>query len=147
MSVLTVDIQGSVLAWLEAKAALLQPENLPTDMLDEAEALLLNRIKARFLATTDPAGNMWVESEAARVRAATGRDGLTGFDTGTLFHSIQAYLPTLSTRTIGTDVPYAGYFHRGTKLMPPRNFMGFSQEDIELTRLLVLRRLKEALLS
>lgn len=147
MATLSVDVGGDLLAWLDAKAALLSPPELPTDMLDEVQALLLNRMRARFLKTTSPDGYQWPVSKAALFRAATGRDGKTGFDTGTMFHSIQAYLPTLTTRTIGTDVPYARFFQDGTKYMPPREFIGFGDDDVALVKAFLIRKLKAGLVS
>lgn len=116
-------------------------------MLDEVQAIFLNRMRARFLATTAPDGTVWPVSKAAEHRAKIGRDGKTGFDTGTLWHSIQAYLPTETTRSIGTDVPYAKFFQEGTKYNVARQFLGFGTEDVAIARALILRKLKEALTS
>lgn len=125
------------------KLAKLEASLNPTEILDEAEALLLNRIRTRFLAETDPDGNKWPESKAAKKRRAAGGTG-TLFDTGTLFHSLQAYVKGLDERAIGTDVPYAPFLQEGTGKMPPRVFLGFGEEDMTLVERLVLLRIEEA---
>lgn len=125
------------------KLAKLEASLDPTEILDEAEALLLNRIRTRFLAETDPDGNKWPESKAAKKRRAAGGTG-TLFDTGTLFHSLQAYAKGLDERAIGTDVPYAPFLQAGTDKMPSRVFLGFSAEDMTLVERLVMLRIEEA---
>jgi phage gpG-like protein len=111
-------------------------------------AVLLNRIKARFLAETDPDGVRWPKSHAAIERAKSGRDGGTLFDTGTLFHSIKAVLKEDGTLSIQTDVPYAvnhqeGY--DGFAAIPKRVFLGFSREDELLARELMEERIRETI--
>ena len=95
------------------------------DMLDQAGAYILFRIRERYLATEDPSGNQWPESQAARRRAASGRDGRTGFDTGTLFNSISLGRSGLD-RVVFTDVEYARDFQEGP---PERIFMETNFED------------------
>lgn len=113
------------------------------EILDEAEALLLNRIRKRFLATQSPDGELWPVSEAARKRLA--KNGTpTLFKTGTLFRSIQAYPTGDAERAIGTDVPYARYHNNGEGQVK-REFLGFGEEDLTLANLLVLRRIAEAI--
>lgn len=108
-------------------------------ILDEAEALLLNRVRARFLDETDPDGVKWKPS----VRAIkTG--GKTLFKTGTLFHSIQAHSNGPGERAISTDVPYGKYHQFGVGKMY-RPFLGFNNEDLTLAERLVLLRIEEAL--
>lgn len=125
------------------KLAKLEASLNPTEILDEAEALLLNRIRTRFLAETDHDGNKWPESKAAKKRRAAGGPG-TLFATGTLFHSLQAYIKGLDERAIGTDVPYAPFLQEGTGKMPSRVFLGFGEEDMTLVERLVLLRIEEA---
>lgn len=129
---------------IRAKLAKLEASLDATEILDEAEALLLNRIRTRFLAETDPEGSKWVESHAAKKRRASGGTG-TLFDTGTLFHSLQAYATGVDERAIGTDTPYAAYLQFGTNSMPPREFLGFGAEDLTLVERLVMVRIEEAL--
>lgn len=127
--------------------ALLSPE-LTDGILDEGQALLLNRIRTRFLDTESTDGSLWPVSLAAQQRQVSGRDGKTLFDTGTLYHSIQAFLDDSPTsRAIGTDVPYGMYHQYGTKLLPVREFLGFSQDDILLVEKLSMRRVEQALMS
>lgn len=129
----------ALVTFFDGMAAKLNPE----EILDEAEALLLNRIRTRFLAETGPDGQKWEESLAAKERRKKGGTG-TLFDTGTLFHSIQAFAAGPNERAIGTDVFYAPYHNNGQGQVK-REFMGFSSEDIDLYERLVLLRVQEAL--
>lgn len=122
-------------------------------ILDEAEALMLNRIRTRFLAESGPDGK-WKPSAAGLLRKSGGyttRGGKkyswtgTLFETGTLFHSIQAFREDDNTRGIGTDVPYSVYLQNGTAKMPPRVFLGFNDEDMSLMVRLVIMRIEEVL--
>lgn len=113
------------------------------EILDEAQALILNRVRTRFLAETDPDGIKWVESGAAKKRRAKGGTG-TLFDTGTLFHSIQGYASGPEQRAIGTDVPYALEHQMGIGQVQ-RVFLGFSEDDAFLVERLVKRRVEDAL--
>lgn len=144
MSIVLLELDESQLALLNAKLSLLEQDNLPSDLLDEAQALFLNRIRTRFLNTEAPDGSQWAVSLASLYRQKIGRDGKTGFDTGKLFHSLQASVSTDETRSIGTDVPYAGYFRNGTKYSPAREFLGFNDADLDLYVGFVQRRLTEA---
>jgi phage gpG-like protein len=110
-------------------------------ILDEATAILLARLRERFLATTDPDNVPWIPSEASIKRASTGRGGGTLFDTGNLFHSIQESASAPGERSIGTDVPYGIYLQQGTGLLPIRVFLGFGDDDIAIADQLVLTRI------
>ncbi len=126
-------------------------ENFSRDeIVDEASAILLNRIRTRFLAEEGPDGK-WVPSKAGMKRKAGGYTYRAGrkytgtgtlFETGTLFHSIQLYRIGEGARAIRTDVPYAQYQQNGAT---PRVFLGFNDEDLSIATGLVLRRVKEAL--
>jgi phage gpG-like protein len=123
-----------------------------TEILDEAGALLLNRIRTRFLAETDPDGVPWKPSKAAMKRRSGGykRKGIfysgtgTLFESGRLFRSIQLWGDGDKSRKISTDVPYAGYHNFGIG-QEKRTFMGASEEDTLLCERLVVKRIKEAL--
>lgn len=110
------------------------------EILDEAEALMLNRIRARFLAETDPDGVKWIPSKRA---LKTG--GKTLFKTGTLFHSIQAHATGPNERSIGTNVMYGPFHQFGTFKLPRRIFLGFSEEDLFITERRITQRVMEAL--
>lgn len=109
-----------------------------TQILDEAGALALNRIRTRFLAEEAPDGTKWPQSEAAKKRRAKGGTG-TLFDTGRLFRSIQLAGAGPNERVIGSDVPY-GIYHQKGEGQERREFIGFSQMDQSLMVKLVLRR-------
>ena len=114
------------------------------EILDEIEALMLNLVRTRFLAQTAPDGSKWPVSRAAIRRQHSGRDGGTLFDTGTLFHSIQAYAHPPSERIIGTDVFY-GKFHNEGIGQEKRVFLGFGPSDVNIIEKLVVKRIKSLL--
>lgn len=130
---------------LQQKLAKLEDALTLVKILDEAEAIVLNRIRARFLNEVDTDGDPWPESEAAKKRRASGRGGGTLFDTGTLFHSIQAFASGPDWREIGTDVHYGKYHQYGTEHLPVREFLGVSAEDALIVERSILRRVEEAL--
>lgn len=120
------------------------------DLLDEAAAITLSRIRDRFLHEMDPDGTPWVPSRAGIARRGKGGTG-TLFDTGTLFRSIQLFASTDTERTIGTNVNYAKKIQLGGwyafdnpkgNLQPARVFLGFGDEDVFLVEALVQRRFK-----
>jgi phage gpG-like protein len=118
-------------------------------LLDTATALLLNRIRTRFLSEVDPEGRPWVPSKAGlRRRARLDKKGRPGtgtlFDTGRLFRSIQAAGEGPDIRYIGTDVPYAKY-HQGSQAKIERRFLGINAEDAQAVERLLRRRLQDAL--
>lgn len=113
-------------------------------ILDEMTALLLARIRSRYLAETDPDGIKWVRSAAAIHRASTGRGGGTLFDTGRLFHSIQSSVDDANTRSIGTNVPYGPQHNFGTNGQVRRTFLGFGAQDVKVATDLVNKRLQDA---
>lgn len=119
----------------------------PEEILDEAQTVILNRIRTRFLAEEGPDGK-WEPSKAGLRRKAgkyTYRGGkkytATGtlFETGTLFHSIQAHEGATGERLFSTDVPYAKY------LKDKWPFLGFNNEDVDVVVQLIRLRIKEAL--
>lgn len=114
----------------------------PTEILDEAVALLLSRIRRRFLQQIDPDGVPWQPSLASIIRQKTGRGGGTLFDSGTLFHSIQEYADTDTSRLIGTDVDYAKKHQEGIGQVK-RVFIGANAEDQDLMLRLIIRRIEK----
>lgn len=119
-----------------------QAKALTSDLLDRAAAVILNRVRTRFLAETDPSGKKWPPSKRGLQRRAKGDTG-TLFDTGSLFHSIQILTPraTANTRVIGilpgsvnrrtgVDVASYGKKHQlGLDGMEKREFIGVSSSD------------------
>lgn len=141
----SIDLDFEALAQNQEKLAEISTLANVKDILDEAEALLLNRIRTRFLNTEDPDGKKWPESEAAAERKAHGRGGKTLFDTGTLWHSIQAYRERFDIRGIGTDVPYGPVHQLGLGHQEKRVFLGFGQDDITVVEARLLQRIEEVL--
>ncbi|QZI85666.1 tail completion protein [Stenotrophomonas phage Summit] len=117
----------------------------PVTLVDEAAAILLSRIRRRYLDQTAPDGSKWIPSYAAQLRAKTGRGGGTLYDTGRLFNSIQLYADTDTSRLIGTDVPYGKIHNEGIGKAPKRQFLGANEEDTDLMVKLVVNRIKKAL--
>lgn len=111
-------------------------------VLDEGAALLLNHIRTRYIQALDPDNNPWPESAAARTRAEKGIGGLTGYDTGHLFRSLQLFKSGDFERTIGTDVEYAAFFQWGP---PQRIYMTANDDDIYALEKLFLTRWSEVL--
>lgn len=117
--------------------------NLETeDLLDDIGAILLNRIRTRFLQQLDTDGEKWPVSEASRNRTSGG----TLFDTGNLFHSIELQRAGPNARIINTDVEYAHDLHFGTSILPRREFIGASDDDIRLIETFVIGRIERSFL-
>lgn len=110
-------------------------------ILDEITAALLARTRVRFLQQVDPDGVPWVPSFASIRRARAGRGGGTLFDTGRLFHSIQAFMIDENTRSIGTDVEYAPKHQFGLDGMLKRVFLGFGQDDYTIAQKITQNRI------
>lgn len=106
-------------------------------ILDQAAAVLLNRIRTRYQQQVDPEGKAWVPSQ--RVLKYGGN---TLIDTGRLFRSIQLYNAPTGMRLIGTDVFYGPYMHFGSKKKgnPARAFMAFNDDDLDLVEKMILAR-------
>lgn len=113
----------------------------PDEILDEAQSLILNRIRTRFLAEEGPTGK-WNPSKAAIKRRASGGTG-TMFDTGRLWHSIQAVATASGERSFQTDVPYAKH-HQQPGLQGRYVFLYFTDDDITLVTSLIKNRIKAA---
>lgn len=110
----------------------------PDDLADEATAIILNRIRTRFLAEQGPEGK-WPPSKAGLKRRASGGTG-TLFDTGRLWHSLQAVRTNPGERSIQTDVYYAKHATYEGK----RTFLYFTDADVDVVHRLILRRILEA---
>lgn len=117
------------IATIQAKLNRLNESVSVTEVLDIAGAILLNRIRARFLRQESTQGDIWIESKAAKRRKASGRGGGTLFDTGKLFHSIHLVRFAVNERRIITNVEYARKHQFGLEGMPQREFLGISGED------------------
>jgi phage virion morphogenesis protein len=138
--ILNIEVDASDLDDILSGSAL---EGKAAEAISQSTAILLNRIRERFLAQTDPDGVAWVPSKAALLREKQNRGGGTLYDTGNLFHSIQLYSVSPLEQAIGTDVPYGQYHQFGTQRLPVREFLGFSKDDEELVLAVMVRKIKE----
>lgn len=137
---LSISIKGQEA--LERKLDLLTDALDTRAILDEAGAVLFQRIKRRFLDQEDPDGQAWIPSKASRKRSGGG----TLYDTGRLFHSLQLYSTGENSRAIGTNVPYGKYHNEGSPpRLPRRQFLGFGDEDATVVERLIIKRITEAL--
>lgn len=139
---ITVTLEGHqklALKFSEAKDATNE-----RDILDQAAAMILARIRQRFLTQTAPDGTKWITSQAAIDRANSGEDGGTLFASGRLFHSIEEHTEGPDARAISTDVPYDRFHQYGTIHLPKREFLGFSDEDVQLVEAMIDKRIKDA---
>jgi phage gpG-like protein len=103
-----------------------------SELLDSIGALWLSRLRKTFIEGKAPDGTPWVESAAARRRAAAGLTAKkTLFDTGKLYHSIQLFRIGPSKRRIATDVTYAGKHQYGQDGMPVRVILSAEPAHVE----------------
>lgn len=156
-SLLRISVSGNEAA--QAKLRAITDQSLIDNILDEAEAIFLGRIRARFLEKVDPDGVPWIPSQAGTRREASGGPG-TGYDSGNLFRSIQEFEAGPNQRGIGTDVtsadgfPYAIAFQFGFSSTskkgksissPARIFLGFGDDDQQIADNLVAARVTQIL--
>lgn len=134
---LSVSVIG--LAAISARLDLIANALNTRDILDEAGALLFNRLRTRFIQETDPDGNHWRESRAAARRRMRGRGGGTLYETGRLFRSLQLSAINANESRISTDVAYAAANNT------TRRFMGFGDGDITVAQRLIIKRIEQAL--
>lgn len=119
-------------------------EGLLETILNKGQAVLLSRLRARYLAEKDPDLAPWVKSRAAITRASIGVGGGTLFDSGTLFHSIQATKDSTGARKFGTDVPYAEKYQFGIGVIQ-RKILGWNIDDINAVKTVAQYELRRAL--
>ena len=137
---LNIGIEGQ--PRLKAITGAMGDDEVVVTILDKVGAALLARNRDRFLKAVNPNNQAWKVSLAAIERAQKGRGGLTLYDTGRLFHSIQLYADSDRSRAIGTDVPY-GKFHQYGKL--GRQFLGIGDEDVPIAQNIAINEFVEAL--
>lgn len=139
---LTVQIEIDA-ADLDKKLDKLLAATRNSKILDQAGAILLNRIRTRFLDEVAPDDVPWIPSKASQRRRARGGTG-TLFDTGNLFRSIQ--LAPIDgegdTAYIATDVEY-GLYHQYGIGQVQRSFLGFNERDAALVAKLLALRISE----
>src|SRR5688572_2403718 len=90
---------GTLLKRLQGLAVALDT----TVILDEIGAMILNRIRTRFLGQISSEGESWLSSQAVIQRRKNNGTG-TLFRTGHLFRSVQLAASGADFRVIGTDV-------------------------------------------
>lgn len=103
----------------------------PDVIADDAAAIILSRIRKRFLNQISPEGEKWVMSFAALDRKRSGRGGGTLYDSGDLFRSIQAVKRGKGVRGIQTDKPYALKHHNGEDGNLVRRFLDTNDDDMQ----------------
>lgn len=140
---LSISISDTARDGVLAKLKVLAELTDPTFVVQQASALVLNRIRSRFLREVDPAENPWPPSKAAIARRASGGTG-TLFDTGRLFRSIQLASLQGNEARIGTDVPYAKYHQLGIGQVQ-RQFLGISDGDARLVERVLQRMINQQL--
>jgi phage virion morphogenesis protein len=146
MAQLEIDVTFVGLTSLINKIDLItKPLRVQTEITDAVGATVLDRIRKRFLAQTDPDGKAWVPSFAAIHRQESGRGGGTLFDTGALFHSIQFARKSSTLGEISTDVPYARQHHFGVQGQLERPFMGVSEEDADAAAIIAAATIERLL--
>lgn len=138
-----IDIKG--LARIQKKLNKLAVATDVVEILDVAGAVLLNRIRTRFLNQEDTQGGKWPESKAAIKRRETGRGGGTLFASGALFHSIQLARSGPFERKIFTDLDYGRKHQFGLDGMVKREFLGISVGDALAVKSILEARIKLAL--
>lgn len=121
-----------------------KPLRVQTEITDAVGATVLDRIRKRFLAQTDPDGKAWIPSFAAIRRQDEGRGGGTLFDTGALFHSIQFARKSSTVGEISTDVPYARKHQFGEGVIQ-REFMGVNRDDADAAAIIAAATIERLL--
>lgn len=120
----------------------------PRPMLDSIGQLLVASTQARIRTTkSDPRGTPWapwsIGTYIARARAGSLSGGLL-FETGRLLNSIDYQIQGKQVIVGSSGVPYAGFLQEGTKNMPARPFIGFSQGDNDVVKRTAERYLLKA---
>lgn len=110
------------------------------DIADDMAAVILGRIRKRYLNQVDPDGIPWKPSFASYVRRQEGRGGGTLYDTGRLFMSIQAVKRGAGIRGIQTDVGYGIDHHFGQNGQLQRRFLDTNEDDMQFITDSVIKR-------
>lgn len=111
------------------------------DIAERAAAVVLNRIRTRFLAEQDPDEKAWVPSLSSKRRRASGGTG-TLFATGTLFHSIGAVKTKRGERVVTFDqsqAPYGADHQLGKSGQVKRRFIGVNNDDAAIVTAVLKR--------
>ena len=131
----------------EELSKLLKRLKQPQPALEEIGRNLQDSTKSRIRDTkTSPNGRPFAPwsyaTFLARQKDGTAAGGIL-YKSGRLFNSIQ-YQVTGKQVEVGADssAPYAAYLQFGTDKMPPRPFVGFSEQDFEMIRKVLKNHLK-----
>lgn len=119
----------------------------PARMLDQIGQTLQASIQARISTTkTSPNGvpfAPWsIKTALARLKKGNASRGIL-YDSGTLLNAVQ-YQVNGKRVEVGVDssAPYGVFLQNGTRHMPARPFVGISDQDREMVRVLLQSYLK-----
>ena len=120
----------------------------PSAFLDKVGQALQASTQARISTTkVSPNGTPFapwsIKTALARFKKGNASRGIL-YDTGNLLNSID-YQVIGKTVTVGvnTNAPYGTYLQNGTRYMPARPFVGISEQDREMVRVLLQSYLKQ----
>lgn len=120
----------------------------PAQFLDKVGQMLQASTQARISTTkTSPNGvpfTPWALGTAlARQRKGNAARGIL-YDTGNLLNSISYQVIGKQVQVgVTTAAPYGTYLQNGTRHMPARPFVGISEQDREMVRVLLQTYLKQ----
>lgn len=120
----------------------------PQQFLDQVGQLLRNSTQQRITTTkTSPNGSPFapwsVATLFARQKKGNAARGIL-YDTGNLLNAVQ-YQVVGKQVEVGVDgsAPYGVYLQNGTRHMPARPFVGISEQDRQMVRVLLQSYLKQ----
>lgn len=138
---MTITVKNDLTNWLNK----FDSQRMKRDFLEKMGQEHIKIVRKRIQTEkADPNGQKWEpwapSTKLGRERAGTASRGLL-WDTGNLLESFR-YDVRGNSVVIITDVPYAKYLNDGTNKMPARNFIGFGGKDLERTKVIWKRILK-----
>ena len=124
---------------------LLEQLKNPSTALDKIGKKFVESTQRRISTTKEsPDGKPWAPWALAtllgRQRRGTTGTGLL-YESGTLADSIKHQVQGKQV-TVFSDAPYARFLQAGTSKMPARPFIGFSQNDMSSTEIILRRYLR-----
>lgn len=119
----------------------------PSKLLDQVGQALQSSIQARISTTkTSPNGTPFapwsIKTALARLKKGNASRGIL-YDSGTLLNAVQ-YQVNGKRVEVGVDssAPYGIFLQNGTRHMPARPFVGISEQDREMVRVLLQTHIK-----